>query len=637
MAAAQDFALIVGEQWKYRTEIYLVTSINCDKAQLRSVSRRTNILIHSIDRLRRAFKNGNLVKIQEAPLHAQTKNIMSALKESELAELNRRLNYVRATEAELNGKLPRGETETLIKRISEEIGDKTPPCYTSLYKWRKTYRLAGESPLSLVVTRRHHKKKRLQRQPLVIQEVIEYWVNELYFIRTPCSITDVTDVILCSLDDLNHKRPISDLLPVPSKTTLYRIIVEFDKYEKDLAQLGHSAALKEQKWSRKNQLLSRLLERIECDTQEVDVFVTDEDGNVIGRPYLTIILDVHSRVVIGMDLSINPPCIEKTLRALKASLKSDRGYNGLGELYILDGGSEFAGEKLVFIMDLLGCTHIFCEPYAPDQKPHVERWYKTFNTRFSHLLKGTTFSNPNERGDYPSEEEAIYTLKELTAKIEEYVNDYHKTFHRELNTSPHQFWDKNLDALAPPKHFSEEDIQRMFWSKTTALPYGGRIGFDNLQWTGPAVPALASKTKKRVKLVVFYDISDLGQVWISHPAWPDELFPAQAVNHTYQHNLTLHMHHLVKDKLKKEAKKFDFKDAQKMRTSLILELHKANNKHARKRKARLEENHSIPKESDIFMKNQNAQKNTIERPEILFTTATIPTVDTVIEVRHDDR
>jgi putative transposase len=65
----------------------------------------------------------------------------------------------------------------------------------------------------------------------------------------------------------------------------------------------------------------------------------------------------------------------------------------------MDNGSEFAGGKIGCIMQLLGSDIVYCEPYAPDQKSHVERWFKTQNIQFVHHLSGTTFSNPEERGD----------------------------------------------------------------------------------------------------------------------------------------------------------------------------------------------------------------------------------------------
>lgn len=630
----EEFSLTVGELWKYRTEVYLVVAVEPDKAQLRSISRRTHILIKTMDRLRQAFNRGNLTRTQEAPLKQRTDRIVADLPDRQQALLRLRLLYVRTAEAEFGGSLPREQTKALIERVSVEQADVSPPGYTTLYEWSRRYRRAGGNPLVLAGPPLRKQCPRVLRQPSVVQDMIDHWVKTLYLIAPPFSITDVRDAITCSLEDLNLKRPITHQLHIPSATTLYRIIREYDIYEKDLYQIGHSKALKKQKWSRNIPLPIHLLEKVEADTQQFDVFVVDGRGNILGRPYLTVLLAILPRVIIGYDLSLNPPCIEKTLRALKYSLRSDKDHNGLAQTFIMDNGSEFAGAKLADIMQILGSTIVFCEPYAPDQKPHVERWFKTLNTQFSHHLKGTTFSNPEHRGDYPSEDEAMFTIGELRIELDKYLHTYHNQFHRSLNTSPFEMWNQLVGRSSPPKRFSGEDIERMFRSKTSAMPHNGRIEFLQLQYSGPGVASLATRPGKRVKLNVFYDISDLGQVWISHPDRPDELLPAQAVDVDYQEGLTLEMHRLVQKELRKEQKKFNFKAARQARVNLIINLRKGKGKSALKRSARLEESGSmnLPPVRNLPAMKPNSPASL---PDIPLTESTLPPMATVVKVHYE--
>ena len=78
-----------------------------------------------------------------------------------------------------------------------------------------------------------------------------------------------------------------------------------------------------------------------------------------------------------------------TAHALKRSLCSVKDHTGSGQTYTTDNGSDFAGRKFVYVMQLLGSDIVYCEPYAPDQKPHVERWFKTHNIQCAHHLSGT--------------------------------------------------------------------------------------------------------------------------------------------------------------------------------------------------------------------------------------------------------
>ncbi|MNF33400.1 Integrase core domain protein [compost metagenome] len=637
----KEFNMQVGEQWRFYTEVYLVIAVDDKRAHLRSIARRTHIAIHTLERLRLAFERGNLFRVQDAPLEHNVQRIIADLSDDQRSQLDKRLQYVRTTEAKLGGSLPRPATVALIREISEQIGDPYPPCYTSLYGWMKLYRRSGGSPIALIRSPLLRRRRLLDLQPNVVAETIDHWVRELYLIELPHSIVEVTDVIQCSLEDLNSKRPVTDQLSVPSSSTIWRIIKQYDTYEKDLAQLGRQRAIKKQKFSRKGQQPMHLLEHVECDTQMIDVLVVNDRGTVIGRAWLTVLIDKLSRVIIGWDISINPPCIEKTLRALKDSLRSDLPYTGLATTYVMDNGSEFAGNKIGYIMHLLGSKVVYCEPYTPDQKPYVERWFKTHNIQFAHHLSGTTFSDPEERGDYNSEKNATHTIAELKESFRKFLDIYHQNFHRSLNDSPVNTWTKYLDKNFPPKRFSEADIQRLFWSKTTALPFNGRIGFSKLQWTGPAVPALATRGVKRVKLTVFYDISDLGTVWICHPDRPEDLYPVEAVDPDYQNGLTMQMHRLVQKQLRKERKAFDFKSARERRVKYIIALRNDKGKAAQKRLARLAENQKPDCQQPVdtpptLPACEPAQlPNPVPLPPITLLDTTPLTPITTVQVRHE--
>ncbi|MGY1449382.1 transposase [Pseudomonas chlororaphis] len=641
MSTHKVFNMQVGEQWRLYTEVYLVIAVDDKRAQLRSVARRTHIAIHTLDRLRQAFERGNLFRMQDAPLEHNVQRIIADLSDNQRRDLDKRLQYVRRAEVKLGGSLPRPATVSLIREIAEQLGDLHPPCYSTMYGWMRLYRQSGGSPLALIRSPLQRRRRLLDRQPNVVAEIIDHWVRELYFIELPHSIVEITDVIQCSLDDLNSKRPVTDQLNVPSNSTIWRIIQQYDTYEKDLAQLGRQRAIKKQKFSRKTQQPMQLLERVECDTQMIDVLVVNDRGTVIGRAWLTVLLEVRSRVIIGWDISINPPCIEKTLRALKNSLSPEGTTTGLATTYVMDNGSEFAGKKIGYIMHLLGPKVVYCEPYTPDQKPFVERWFKTHNIRFAHHLSGTTFSDPDERGDYNSEKNATYTIAELKEGFGKFLDTYHQDLHRSLNDSPLNTWNKLLDPNFPPKRYSAEDVQRLFWSKITALPSNGRIGFSNLKWTGPAVPALATRGPKRVRLTVFYDISDLGTVWICHPDRPEDLFQLEAVDPDYQNGLTMQLHRLVLKQLRSERKTFDFKSARARRVKYILALRSDKGKAAQKRLARLAENQKSGAEGPIDIPpsaptyEQAQLPSPAPLPPITLLEGTPLTPVTTVQVRHE--
>ena len=53
---------------------------------------------------------------------------------------------------------------------------------------------------------------------------------------------------------------------------------------------------------------------------------------------------------------------------------------------------------------------LFCGVAHPEMKGAVERIFRTLAKDLIHELPGTTFSNPKERGDYPSEKLAAIDM-----------------------------------------------------------------------------------------------------------------------------------------------------------------------------------------------------------------------------------
>ncbi|MCY1350846.1 Integrase core domain protein [compost metagenome] len=628
--------LRICEHYHYRSQGFVIISIDGNKIQLRSLLQRKNICFQSYETLALAYRRGIFYKIQEAPLLAEVNKIIAALSTKVREQLDKRLEYVRRVLEKFEGSLPRQETTTFLAEIGKIIGDASPPGYTTIYNWVRTYLHAGENPTSLISMRVRKRKYRLTRQPEEIQEQINYNIELLYHSSTPCPVKAVIEAIEFSIEDLNSKRPISDQLQVPSRSTLRRIINEIDTFLTESHQLGHGAAIKNQRWSRVYRKLRRRLQRVECDTHVLDLIVVNEHGEVLGRPYLTIALDVYSRRVIGWDISLNPPSIEKTIRAIKMSLSSAYERNGLAEHYIVDNGAEFIAKKLQDCLRLLGAEITFCEPGEPNQKPFVERWFKTLTISLIHHMKGTTFSNILERGDYDSEKDAVFTLGQLSETFKDWLDTvYHSDFHRGLGTSPDIFWNTHTDNAFPPKRYSHEDLNRFFLSKRSALPANGRIGFQDLQWTGPAVAYLSTLKGNKDKLTLFYDPSELGTAWVCHPDTPDELFSIEAADPDYQIGLTMHMHKLIRKELQEKHSKFNYKDARNNRVRINLRLAAAKGKRARKQQARMAENGSYSPPLPLASTPSETNETFMIDPSKHLANSQVPGLSQVIGAKHD--
>ncbi|MNZ38139.1 Integrase core domain protein [compost metagenome] len=558
MNSNNEFSPIVGEHYSYHGHAYEIVEIIADRYQLRSLERCGTITFQSFDRLERHWRKGRFIRIQEAPLQGAPNKIVAGLSQCDRAMFERRQAYVQAVIEEQNGPFPIRETKRIIACTAQNINDLRPPCFNTVHNWIKGYFRSNQNPISLVTRSIRRKIPRALRQPFAIQEIIQKQLDQYLLIKTPYSGTDIIDQIHAAIAAANARRPVNDPLPSPSASTLRRILKEHDNYERLCKQRGHKEAGKKHHWGRKNSKHQTLLECAECDSHKLDIILVDALGEPCGRPWLTCLINVPSRRVIGWKLSMSPPSLENTLSALKNSLNTGYPRTGLCRTYIVDNGPEFIKEILRVILATMGSTPIFCEPGEPNQKPHIERFFKTLEIQLIHHMRGTTFSNPRQKGDYDSVAQACYTLAQIEDAFQDWLeNVYHQAYHRDIGTSPNIYWDGHIDSLFPPRQFSDQTLQQLFLCKESAFAVNGRIGFNKLQWTCPSVPFLNEWRGHRKEITIYYDVCDLGRAFICHPDNPDDLYTVFAADPDYQNGLSLTTHLQILEKIKEEKLKFN--------------------------------------------------------------------------------
>jgi len=164
---------------------------------------------------------------------------------------------------------------------------------------------------------------------------------------------------------------------------------------------------------------------VQIDHTAVDVIVVDERERLpIGRPWLSLAIDVATRVVPGFCVSLEPPSLISVALVLthavlpKDSWLADRELRvpwpvaGLPEVLHFDNGPEFHAESLSRAAQEYGIRLEYRPLGRPHYGGHIERLIGT-TMGAVHLLPGATFSNVAEKGDYPSEKTAVLTLAEL--------------------------------------------------------------------------------------------------------------------------------------------------------------------------------------------------------------------------------
>lgn len=196
-----------------------------------------------------------------------------------------------------------------------------------------------------------------------------------------------------------------------------------------------------------------VLDFVQIDHAIVDLIVVDAvTREEVGRPWITLAIDVATRCVLGFHLSFDSPSQTSVALALEHSccpkdkwlseqgIKGDWHPMGLMRVVGWDNATSFTPSTLMHACATFGIEAKYRRVKTPTHGAHIERYIGTYMGAL-HMLKGTTFSSTKDRGDYQSERRATMSIEELTAWSVHQINGvYHNTRHSELGRTPLEAW-----------------------------------------------------------------------------------------------------------------------------------------------------------------------------------------------------
>jgi putative transposase len=200
---------------------------------------------------------------------------------------------------------------------------------------------------------------------------------------------------------------------------------------------------------------------VQIDHTPVDLIVVDcVHRTAIQRPWLTLAIDVASRMVAGFHLSLEAPSAVSVALAIqhlalpKEAWLAARGIDadwptaGLPDAIHVDNGKDFLSHALRRGAEEYGIALIHRPVATPHYGGHIERLIGTMMGAV-HLLPGTTFSDIEERGDYDSGARAAMTLDELERWLALEITRYHAERHAGTGLPPQVAWE---EAVAKRPH-----------------------------------------------------------------------------------------------------------------------------------------------------------------------------------------
>lgn len=283
---------------------------------------------------------------------------------------------------------------------------------------------------------------------------------------------------------------------------------------------------------------------VQIDHTPVDLILVDDvHRRPVGRPWVTLAIDVYSRMVTGFSVSFDPPgalavglclahaILPKDTWLARHELTTPWPVWGIMDTVHADNAKEFRGSML----------HKACEEYRidlhwrPVARPHfgghIERLLGTFNHEI-HTLPGSTFSNPAVKGHYDSEQHAAMTLSEFERWLSILIVEvYHQRLHSELDMTPRQKYEEGIFGTAerpgrglPDRLLEDRQLRLNFmpYAERTVQRHG--LVIDEIQyyddvlkpWVNAVDPSDASGKRKR-KFIVRRDPRDISRVYFYDP------------------------------------------------------------------------------------------------------------------------
>ena len=270
---------------------------------------------------------------------------------------------------------------------------------------------------------------------------------------------------------------------------------------------------------------SHPLDIVQIDHTQIDVMVVDAASRQsMTRPWLTLAIDVHTRMVVGAYLSLDEPSVvsvgvcllnavfEKTAFLASKDLDLAWPVMGLPNTIHVDNGPDFRSKAFIRGCQEHGIRVTWRPPGAPRYGGHIERLMGT-QMGAVHVLAGSTGSSVADRQGRDAQLAATLTMRELERWVLlEILGKYHHQLHASLSRPPIAVWRELMGAT--PLRLPPDRLR--FWvgflPEATRLLRRDGVHLFGIRYWASALAQDVGRVEQ--KLAVRYDPRDLSHVFV---------------------------------------------------------------------------------------------------------------------------
>ena len=345
----------------------------------------------------------------------------------------------------------------------------------TLRRWVKQYRRAEENygcGYIGLLPKTRQRGNRLPKAPSESRELLDKFIAEHF--ETPRQAKAAS--VYRAYQRTCQERSLTPL----SRSTFYQRLKKRRSSKQIKKRQGAKVAYDQQPWhweltSTTPRHGDHPLSIVHLDHTQLDLELRSEtSGRLLGRPWLTLLIDAYSRRILAVYLSFDPPSYRACMMALRICVQR---FGRFPAAVVVDGGKEF--HSLYF--DTLLARYHCIKKTRPVSSPRfgsvIERLFGTTNTQFVYNLFGNTQASKKPRTltkAIDPKRLALWNLGDLYHYLVQWAYQiYEKSEHPALCQTPRQAYELGLIQTGEREHchlpYNEDFIITTYPSTRTGV------------------------------------------------------------------------------------------------------------------------------------------------------------------------
>lgn len=491
-----------------------------------------------------AFNEGRLVKARPAELPDTPRDDFAGLSDRARRKALQRQDAINALFDQI-GPAPHSDDDLkhAIPLACKAAGcDDVSP--RQFRRWLALHNVAPNDPF--VIAPRYHNRGRRRGLSEPSETILQDAIDNQFMMEIPLGGQDLHDYVNAIVDILNNpeKRKLPENREIlekfgkfvepgkeidhASRSTVYRRLDEQDIFAVLKAQIGSRRAHEAYGGVLPGPLETIPLGAVEIDHSRINCQCVDENGAVIGRPWITAAIDRCTRMIVALIVTFEPPSATTVLLLLRMMILGKDPLLarypdithpwpcfGLPRVIICDNGVEFHSQDFKDAVKELRIDVDWCPTRCPEKKGRIERWFKTLNSGILHILPGTTFFRLGDKDDRDPAMDATIGLERLTLYIYSFVVDYyHFKKHSELRCAPIKRWDDATSVFNVRLPASRKDVDLACLKRDTRTIRKQGIEFKGLFYQKKPDLQLIRIAQKGGDVEIRSNSLDMGSIYV---------------------------------------------------------------------------------------------------------------------------